>query len=193
LRLNKIITIIKTPTWNFVGVILTIFFKFGADMVTHIVVQYFLIIIALLLATHGFYRLWKQKTIEPIKKQLAPNSPDHFVELNMEALKAHLAGWINYESYKNIINSVILYRPSFESKTPTLVKYILYFDVKYSQETESTRKILEEFFKRKLPIIEDEFKNVYKKTVPNNHIDKWYLTIEKPEGVNKEFSFVLFP
>ena len=42
------------------------------------------------------------------------NNPDHFIEINTEALKAHLIGWINYESYKNIINKVVLYRKSFE-------------------------------------------------------------------------------
>ena len=88
---------------------------------------------------------------------------------------------------------MILYRPSFESKTPILVKYILYFDVKYNEETESTRKIFKEFIVRELPIIEDEFKNVYKKTAPNHHIEEWYLTIEKPKGVNEKFSFVLYP
>lgn len=121
------------------------------------------------------------------------NNPDHFAEINIEALKAHLIGW--NESYKSIIKKVILYRPSFESKIPTSAKYILYFDLKYNEETKSTRTIFKEFIDidKKLPIIGDEFKNIYKKTVPSNHLDEWHLTVEKPEGVNEEFSYVLYP
>ena len=129
---------------------------------------------------------YKPKFLRSILNK-ASNNPEHFIEINIEALRAHLIDW--NESYKNIIKKIILYNSSLKSKTPTLTKYILYFDVKYNKETESTRKTLEAFINRKLPIIEDKFKN----TVPNHHLEEWYLTIEKPEGVNEEYSFVLFP
>jgi dimeric dUTPase (all-alpha-NTP-PPase superfamily) len=123
------------------------------------------------------------------------NNPDHFIEINIEALKAHLINWIGYESYKNIIKKVILYRKSFETNVPVSVKYILYFDLEYNRETESTRTIFKEFIDtdKKLPITGDEFKNIYKKTAPSNHLNEWHLTDKKPEDVNEEFSFVLYP
>ena len=133
---------------------------------------------------------YKPKFLRSILNK-ASNKPEHFIEINIEALRAHLIDW--NESYKNIIKKVVLYNPSLKSKTPTLTKYILYFDVKYNKETESTRKILKEFLYKQIPIIGEEFKNVYKKTAPNHHLEEWHLTIEKPEGVNEEFSFVLYP
>ena len=133
---------------------------------------------------------YKSKFLRSILNK-ASNNPDHFVEINIEALKAHLIGW--NESYKSIIKKVVLYNNSHAKNIPVGVKYILYFDLEYNKKTESTRTIFKEFISRKLPIIGDEFKNVYKKTVPSNHLDEWHLTVKKPEGVNEEFSFVLYP
>ena len=121
------------------------------------------------------------------------NNPDHFVELNIETLKSHLINWINYESYKNIIKKITLYRPSFETNTPTLTKYILYFELKYDRETETTRKIFEEFLGKKTLIIGDDFKNVYKEKTPDHHLEEWYLIARKPGGVYEKYSFVLYP
>lgn len=120
------------------------------------------------------------------------NNPDNFIELNIEALKSHLFNWTNYESYKSIIKKVVLYRTTFETETPTLTKYILFFDLVYNRETESARKTLEDFIGKKLPIIGDEFKNVYKKETPNHHMDEWFLTAKRPEGIYEKQSYVLY-
>ena len=119
------------------------------------------------------------------------NNPDHFIGINIEALKAHLISW--NESYKTIIKKVVLYNASHATNMPTMVKYILYFDLEYNRETESTRIILEEYFKKQVPISGEEFKNIYINIAPNNYKDEWELTPKKPEGVNEEFSFALYP
>ena len=76
-----------------------------------------------------------------------------------------------------------------------MVKYILYFDLKNNLKTESTQNILKGFiYDEQQPIINSkEFNNIYKKSSSSNHLEEWFLTIEKPKGVNEEFSYVLFP
>jgi len=59
--LNKIKIAIESSRWSFVGVVLMIFFEAGASVFNHTILQYVILIIALLLAIHGFYRLRKQK------------------------------------------------------------------------------------------------------------------------------------
>jgi len=69
--LNKIKTIIENPIWSFIGTVLGIlvFFGFRVNMITHTVLQYVILVIALLLAIHGCFRLWKRKDNIKTKKE----------------------------------------------------------------------------------------------------------------------------
>ena len=69
--MKKIKTIIENPKWSFAGVFLGIlaFFGIGASMITHTIIQYAILIIALSLAVHGIYRQRKQTTIQKVVKK----------------------------------------------------------------------------------------------------------------------------
>ena len=60
--MKKIKTIIENPVWSFIGAFFGILAFSGVkmNMITHTVLQYSILAIALLLAIHGSYRLWKK-------------------------------------------------------------------------------------------------------------------------------------
>ena len=75
--MNKIKTIIKNPTWSFIGVILTILFGQKTSMITHIFIQDIMTTIALFLVAYGLYGVWKQKDIKTKKEEPLLQKPSN--------------------------------------------------------------------------------------------------------------------
>ena len=114
--MNKIKTIVENPMWSFIGTLFGIlaFLGFRINMITHTVLQYTILAIALLLAIHGIYRLGRQKKNIKAKKEQLPQRQSEYTIMN-DCTQDENAGWL-----KNpITDKIFCSKCWYENKTIT--------------------------------------------------------------------------
>ena len=115
-----------------------------------------------------------------------------FHEIKIDSLKSHLFEWIATEAFKKLIKKVVLYRAPLDSRFPTGVKYIVFFDLISPKKIKEASKVFRDLLKDKTTILGDDFRLVYKEEPSINFHDEWLLTDEKPSGLSGKNAVILF-
>ena len=114
-----------------------------------------------------------------------------FPLLNILALEK----WaVKISDHFNYIKTITLYEAPFASHK----KYVLFFNFdtstvkgKNSKGTFDGHTWFNKWSKKNYPI-DDSFKEIYKEKPPDDFFKEWLITTERPQGVNKRLSLVLY-
>ena len=126
------------------------------------------------------------------------NHPDIFANLRVVRLEAFANICANEYIF---IRRISLYHKPVDDDFGFRVKYVMYFELSEISKTEGYTEYDEQWIKTleepngiisALATTENAFKEVYKHNSKDNFIDEWRFVTKLPEGIDKNYSWILF-